>query len=287
MEKERSKLGFIALLALPFLLFAAAVAAVVMRHGQEMAESMSLTLGQVFSDDIYLILGAFAISFAAELGLLFIAIRSYARKATSLENLSQEQEYGARLLVRRDLELTRANEQLHKLDEVKSSFVSVVAHQLRTPLSGIKWTLNLLLKGDLGTLSKEQQAFLSKAYESNDRMIALVNDMLGADRIESGKIRYRFAPLSLLPVIDAALFELSSAARAKEVALQFRNRPEKIPLVRADAEQIHAVLQNLLENAIKYSRAGGTVLLGLDVGNGEVTVTVKDDGIGIPREQQK
>jgi len=203
------------------------------------------------------------------------------------KQIASEQEKGAQMLVRRDLELTRANEQLRKLDEVKSSFISVVAHQLRTPLSGIKWTLNLVLKGDLGALSEEQQTFLFKAYESNDRMIALVNDMLGADRIESGKIRYQFAPLSLLPVIDAVLFELSPLAGAKGVAVQFKNRPEKIPLVRADAEQMRAVLQNLLENAVKYSRAGGTVLIALAAGNREVTVTIKDDGIGIPQEQQK
>jgi signal transduction histidine kinase len=203
------------------------------------------------------------------------------------KQLALDQERGAQLLVRRDLELTRANEQLRKLDEVKSSFISVVAHQLRTPLSGIKWTLNLRLKGDLGPLAKEQQSFLFKAYESNDRMIGLVNDMLGADRIESGKVRYRFAPVSLPEVIGNALFELSPVARAKGVSIQLGKLPADFPLVRADEEQMRAVMQNLLENAIKYSRSGGTVAVTVLSGNKEVTVSVQDDGIGIPKGQQR
>ncbi len=232
-------------------------------------------------------LAALLLSLAIQVAVFQRHLLPNAVALLKFKQIVAEQDRGAQLLVRRDLELTRANERLRNLDEVKSSFISVVAHQLRTPLSGIKWTLNLLLKGDLGALSPEQQTFLFKAYESNDRMIALVNDMLGADRIESGKIRYRFAPLSLLEVIDAVLFELSPAASAKGVTVQFAKYPEGLPLVRADAEQIRAVLQNLLENAIKYSRAGGTVLLTLAAGREEVTVTIKDDGIGIPREQQK
>lgn len=287
MRKELPKFVIVTLLALPFIVFAAAVVAVMLWSGREMEQMVSLPVSTVFSGDTYLVAAAFLISFIAEVGLLTWTIRLYEHKAVSFENLSREQEQGAQLLVRRDLELSRANEQLHKLDEVKSNFITVVAHQLRTPLSGIKWTLNLLLKGDLGTLSSEQQDFLLKAYESNDRMISLVNDLLSADRIESGKIRYQFASVSLLEVIDAAFFEISPIATAKGVAIQFDNRPAEFPLVRADAEQIRAVLQNLLENAIKYSRAGGAVRLALSTANGEASVSIKDDGIGIPKEQQK
>lgn len=235
------------------------------------------------------------VSFLAAL-LVSVAIQSIVFQKHILPNvvelqkfkqLALDQERGAQLLVRRDVELSRANERLQKLDEVKSSFISVVAHQLRTPLSGVKWTLNLLLKGDLGPLSKEQQSFLFKAYESNDRMISLVNDMLGADRIESGKVRYRFVPLSLREVIDTVLFELAPVARARGVTVRLAQPPAELPLVRADEEQMRAVVQNLAENAVKYSRAGGTVAVALSLGGSDVTVSIKDDGIGIPKEQQK
>jgi signal transduction histidine kinase len=209
-------------------------------------------------------------------------------RTKELEQMLLSNEQAAQMLVRRDFELTRANDRLRNLDEVKSNFISVVAHQLRTPLSGIKWTLNLLLNGDLGTLTNEQRTFLLKAYESNDRMISLVNDMLGADRIESGKMRYAFRPLQLLDVIDNVLYELLPQANTRSLTITFADRPGDLPQVNADPERIRAVFQNLLENAIKYSKTGGTISLSAKRGDtGMITIGIKDDGIGIPKEQQK
>lgn len=209
-------------------------------------------------------------------------------RTSELKQMLAANEKAAQLLVRRDFELTRANDRLRKLDEVKSNFISVVAHQLRTPLSGIKWTLNLLLNGDLGVLTTEQKTFLFKAYESNDRMISLVNDMLGADRIESGKMRYSFQPIQLLDVIDNVLYELLPQANARSLTISFGDRPSDLPKVDADPERIRAVFQNLIENAVKYSRNGGTILIGArKEPHGMLLVSIKDDGIGIPKEQQK
>lgn len=208
-------------------------------------------------------------------------------RTEELRRIVGEQERAAHLLVRRDLELTRANERLRRMDEIKSGFISVVAHQLRTPLSGIKWTLNLVLNGELGFLAEEQRAFLLKANESNDRMIALVNDMLGADRIESGKVRYSFRAVNLLDLADAVLFELSPQALARGVSVRFASRPKSFPLVHGDGEQLRAVFQNLLDNSIKYSRPQGTIQVGFYPRAEEIEVSIQDDGIGIPREQQK
>jgi len=205
-----------------------------------------------------------------------------------LSQLLQEQQRAAQMLVRRDAELTKANDRLRKLDEVKSNFVSVVAHQLRTPLSGIKWTLNLLINGDLGTLTDEQKTFLFKAYESNDRMISLVNDMLGADRIDSGKVRYALQPLQMLDLVDNVLFELLPQANARSLTVIFKHEPKDLPKVHVDPERIRAVFQNLLENAVKYSRVGGTLEITMKVvDTGFIEVKIADDGIGIPKDQQK
>jgi len=204
-----------------------------------------------------------------------------------IRKLLGEQEKGAQLLVRRDLELTQANERLRKLDGDKSNFITVVAHQLRTPLSGIKWTISLLLKGDLGSLTKEQENFLSKASESNDRMITLVNDMLGADRIDSGKLRYDFEPVQLLDVVDKAIAELSVPVAARGLTVTVINRPSSLPPVLADKVKIRSVFSNLLDNAIKYSKAGGKVEVTLRGSGEEVEVCIKDNGIGIPKEEQR
>ena len=209
-------------------------------------------------------------------------------RTKDLHKLLGEQERAAQMLIRRDLELTRANDRLRKLDEVKSGFISVVAHQLRTPLSGIKWTLNLLLSGDMGTLATEQKTFLMKAYESNERMIGLVNDMLGADRIESDKVRYLFQPVQLVDIVDNVLYEVLPQAKARNLSIRFGSPVESIPKVSGDPEKLRAVFQNLLENSIKYSRAGGFIEIGIRPQNhSEVLVSIQDNGIGIPKEQQK
>ena len=108
-------------------------------------------------------------------------IKDIREKIGKLEQVKEEYNTSTKLLIRRDLELSRANEKLQKFDEVKSNFISVVAHQLRTPLSGVKWTLSMLLGGDMGELNNDQKTFLMKTYESNLRMINLVNDMLVAE----------------------------------------------------------------------------------------------------------
>src|SRR5438105_4529 len=122
-----------------------------------------------------------------------------------LQKLLLEQQQGAKMLIRRDLELTRANEKLQELDKIKSDFISVVAHQLRTPLSGIKWTLSMLLSEDLGPLNNDQKTFLMKSYESNARMITLVNDMLVADGIQSGRVHYGFKHVDIIDLMDNVL----------------------------------------------------------------------------------
>src|SRR3989344_894729 len=164
MKKGRhGMLGSLFVLILPLGIFFAITATVVLRYPDSDALHVAAFL-------VALILAS-----AAQLLVFEWKIVPNVIALERFRELLADQERGARLLVRRDLELTRANDQLRKLDETKSSFISVVAHQLRTPLSGIKWTLNLLINGDMGTLTAEQRTFLIKAYESNDRMISLVN----------------------------------------------------------------------------------------------------------------
>ncbi len=288
MKKGFPKITLTILLPLPFVVFAMVVAAISLRHAREMASIMSLPFMDLFAADLYYIVGAFVICLTAETILFLRAVTSYRRKAEELQDIAKEQEKGAHMLVRRDVELTTANDRLRRLDDVKSGFISVVAHQLRTPLSGIKWTLNLLISGDMGALTTEQKTFLMKAYESNDRMISLVNDMLGADRIESGKARYAFLPVRLADIVDNVLFELLPQAKAKGILMRFTPNHTEVSKVKADPEKLRAVFQNLLENSIKYSRTGGTVEIGMErTTHNEIRVSIKDNGIGIPKDQQK
>lgn len=210
-------------------------------------------------------------------------------RTLKLKQLLEQQEENSKQLIRRDLELTRANEQLRSLDEMKTDFVSVATHQLRTPLSAIRWTLSMLLNGDLGPLSNEQRTFLMKAYESNNRMIALIGDMLFADQIESGKLKSTFYMTTALPdLLDNLLLELNPLAQKKQVKIIFEHPAEPYPLARIDSPNIRAVMQNLVENAVKYTDAGGSVTITLGKDSPDtLAVTVADTGIGIPQDEQQ
>ncbi len=209
------------------------------------------------------------------------------RKLAKLEQVTFEYNIGTKLLIRRDLELSRANEKLQKFDEIKSNFISIVAHQLRTPLSGIKWTLSMLLNGDMGALNNDQKTFLMKSYESNTRMITLVNDMLVADHIQSGRVHYKFEHLDIVDLIDNVLFEMGPEASKKNITIEYENKLENLPQVYIDPEMIRAVLQNLLENAIKYTMERGKIGIGIKEGNSHLLISVTDNGIGIPQDQAR
>lgn len=206
---------------------------------------------------------------------------------TEVQKLLEQQETSSKMLVRRDLELTRANEMLRELDKRKSDFLSVMAHQLRTPLAGIKWTFNILLGEDLGTLNEEQKKFLMKGYESNQRMINLIEDMLGAERIGSGRAHFEFETTSLSTVLETVTFELSPQAANRNVTLKIEGITPNLTPVIADNEKLKAVFQNLMDNAIKYTRSGGTVTVRCTDNGDFFVIAIEDTGIGIPHEQQR
>lgn len=221
--------------------------------------------------------------------LAALAFVSFAEEIMRDRELLKQQKQTAWMLVRRDLELTRANEDLRALDQMKTDFVSVVTHQLRTPLSAIRWTISMLLNGDFGRLTDEQRTFLMKAYESNNRMINLIRDMVFVDHIESGKLAVSLQTATPLPdLIENLLVELQPLAKDKRVGIVFKRPEQPYPPARIDATNLRAVLQNLIENAIKYSPSGGTVTVVCDADPASKTLSlsVADTGIGIPKAEQ-
>ena len=172
------------------------------------------------------------------------------------------------------------------IERMKTEFVSIAAHQLRTPLSAIKWTLKMLLDGDLGEITEEQREFVNKAYRANERMIKLINDLLNVARIEEGRYLYKLSSLNIEPLVRKIVESLRQEAERKKIKLEFKKPKKKLPKLMLDAEKISLAIQNLVENAIKYTPAGGRVTISLKVENEEVVFSVKDTGVGIPKEQQ-
>lgn len=209
------------------------------------------------------------------------------QRTAELVTLLAKQDTDAKILIQRDTELTLANEKLQELDKIKSDFISVAAHQLRTPLSGVKWTLNMLLAGDMGSLNNDQKTFLMKTYESNTRMITLVNDMLVADGIQSGRVQYQFKHVDITDLIDNVLFEIGPQAVKRSITISYKHAIDHTTLVHVDPEAMRAVVQNLLENAVKYTPDGGTVEIGIVKEGEHLVVSIADTGIGIPQDQIK
>ncbi|MBI4128348.1 MAG: HAMP domain-containing histidine kinase [Parcubacteria group bacterium] len=200
-----------------------------------------------------------------------------------------------RVTIERDDELgtlaTRFNEMVEKLREtkernevisnLKSRFVSVAAHQLRTPLSAVKWTTKLLLDQEFGTLNPEQQELLENGYTANERMIRLVNDLLNLARIEEGKFEYHFKELPATPLFEKLTNEFTPLADRRGITIQCeREIPDTMTIV-ADADKLFLALANILDNAVRYNLPNGRVVIRLTAKDDFLNVAVRDTGIGI------
>ncbi len=172
------------------------------------------------------------------------------------------------------------------VERMKTEFVSIAAHQLRTPISAIKWTLRMILDGDLGPITEDQRDFLDKTYKSNERMINLINDLLNVTRIEEGRHLYNLALVSLEDVLDTLVNNYGQILERKKLTIDFAKPKVKLPQVKIDVEKIKLVIANLIENAIKYTPAGGNVAITIVNEGDNLKVTVKDSGIGIIKDQQ-
>ena len=208
-----------------------------------------------------------------------------------LKKLNSELESQTRALQAKGLELTLANQRLEKLEEAKSKFVTVTTHQLRTPLAAIKWTFNMIIAGQLGPISSEQKEVLEKGYQSTERMIKIVNDILSVDKIEIDQKDYQFSAVHLEDLIESLLYEFSNQAESKQIKLTFKKPGKPLPPAEVDALKLRIVLENLIDNAIKYNKLGGEVEVGIDDSKINTTrnsleIMVKDTGIGIPPEER-
>lgn len=174
------------------------------------------------------------------------------------------------------------------ISSMKSDFITTAAHQLRTPLSAIKWAIKIILDQDFGPLNIDQRTILMKGYESNNRMIRLVNDLLDVDRIDSGRLQYDFHPVSIVNLINSVIVVVTPRMIERKISLIFLDKEKTFPDVRADSEKLRQVIQNLLDNAIKYSYPGGKVTIVIEERkNNILAVSVNDSGIGIPKDQQE
>ena len=186
-------------------------------------------------------------------------------------------------LRRRNAELERANTDLHKLDELKSEFVSMVSHELRAPLTNINGSIELLLEGNAGDMHPEHREMLQIIAEQSQRLTRLVQGILNVSRIEAGQLVLQPQVFNIMSLIEKVIGVWESRGLANRLE---RPRGMNLPSVWADRDRTEEVLFNLIDNAIKYSPESATIRVDAEANGQNVIVSVSDQGIGIPEEEQ-
>jgi signal transduction histidine kinase len=180
-------------------------------------------------------------------------------------------------------------DQLAAANRMKTEFVSIASHQLRTPLSIIKWYVEFLSKKEKQKgLNAEQIKYIHTIGESNQRMIRLVNDLLDISRIETGKIQIHPEPTNLVELCQNIIQENKPLADRKKIKISFKYE-QSIPLLNVDPKRISLVINNLLGNAIKYTKAEdkGYISVELSEQGNKFMFTISDNGVGIPEKDQR
>jgi signal transduction histidine kinase len=190
-------------------------------------------------------------------------------------------------LTRQNAELAAANAELRRLDELKSAFVSVAAHELRTPLAPIRGYVEVLLDEDVGRLNDDQREYLETVERSTRRLLTLTSNLLDVTRIETGRVELVLQPTDLSALVKAVAVEYGRQleGRAQQFTLLI---PSDLPPALCDEARAAQIIGNLLSNASKYTPQGGQIVVTVRPAeeDGFIKVSVADTGVGIPVEDQ-
>jgi len=178
------------------------------------------------------------------------------------------------MLVMRDV--TKETE----MDRLKSELVSTVSHELRTPLSSIYGFTELMLNRDIE--ESRQDRYLRTIHSETERLANLVNDFLDVQRMESGTQSYKKAAVNVYTIAEETTQFYAASTKAHQIT--FRHEGSQLPVIEADEEKIRQLLNNLLNNAVKYSPSGGAIDVVLTTSLDQVILQVQDEGIGIPEQ---
>ncbi len=251
---------------------------------QALVVAMVILIGSMF----FFVQGTTAVILTAVTLFLTLVAGWALVKSVKLEVLRKEE-----LQLMSD-KLANANDQLRKLDNAKSEFISIASHQLRTPLTAIKGFVSLLLEGSYGKLDPKQEDVLNKVYLSNDRLVNLVEDLLNISRIESGRMEFKFELRQAEDICQEVIDTFVIRAREHGLLLEYKKPAELLPKIMVDGAKVREVISNMMDNAIKYTPKGGVTLkvekvLGdtqsIPSPEGSIRITVSDTGIGIPETE--
>lgn len=186
-------------------------------------------------------------------------------------------------LQRKHIEQQRIN-QLVELNQAKEDFISIASHQLRTPATGVKQYLGMVVEGFVGDVSPAQMTLLKQAYQSNERQLRIIGDLLKVAQVDSGKMKLHLSDVAITELIVEVIDEQRGVTSERNQTVEFTKSRKKLPSTRMDRDAIRMVLENIIDNASKYSPEGSVVSVAVEQSTSAVSVSVSDKGVGIEEE---
>ncbi len=183
--------------------------------------------------------------------------------------------------------ITKSLEGLAEANRLKSEFISIVSHQLRSPLSNLKWALEILISGRFGKIEGKPADYLQILADNTKRMGELVSSLLIVSRIEQGRLPLHRAEFSLPDLAKEAIAEFKPIASASNIEIVFETSKPDLPQAFGDSSQLKIVVENFIDNAVRYTKGTGKVVVAVALKGTRLLFSVKDGGVGIPQEDQK
>jgi signal transduction histidine kinase len=189
-------------------------------------------------------------------------------------------------LMQRTKMLTKQRENLVVINQAKDEFISLASHQLRTPATAVKQYIGMLMDNYAGELTKNQHTMLLAAYESNEREIQIINDLLKVAQVDAGSVVIKKEKTDLAELIESVLKIQKPIFESRQQTVQFSRIGGNFSL-KADKTQLKIVLENLIDNASKYSLPGKKIKILVQKHNNDITISVQDEGVGIAKKDQQ
>ncbi|MCC2630858.1 MAG: sensor signal transduction histidine kinase, partial [Candidatus Paceibacter sp.] len=220
----------------------------------------------------------------ANTGLLFITIivgvfliRSVLKEVSQREKIEKL----AKDLEKSNERLEEANERLKELDKLKSEFVSLATHQIRSPLTAIKGYVSLIQEGDYGPISNEVKGALDVIQQSSNNLVTIVGDFLDVSRIEQGKMKYDFTKFDVQKLTQQVVTELKPNVEKRGLVLNFSYDEDKNYMTVGDLGKLKQVIGNIIDNSIKYTPKGHIDVAVVKPTENKILIRVSDTGVGI------
>ncbi len=206
----------------------------------------------------------------------------YAMERKKFQNEAKRARENSRALRNKTLLLKEKSSQLQALNDVKDDFIALASHQLRTPATGVRQYINMLREDYFGEMNQEQRRMLDIVHESNERQLRIVDDLLKIAKVDSGYFTLKKSPCDLVELIQEVINTYTDKISLKNQAIIYKPSKKKL-MARIDARQMRMVIENLIDNAHRYSPAGRQISIKLAKAANRININIQDEGVGISK----